>query len=149
MLILNKQDSIYAATKLIKYFKDFGRIDDYFRARKIERVKNIPVPIPGMSIEDDMFQDYDMNPQDMNFKVVQMQTETFDKMLEKVASFSPDNAPGKEMKLIVIETNTNTHVGYIKLGSPLINSNCNRLKSSFRPQPLTRLPSIVNWLNCG
>ena len=43
-------------------------------------------------------------------------------MLEKVASFSPDNAPGKEMKLIVIETNTNTHVGYIKLGSPLINS---------------------------
>ena len=122
MLILNKQDSIYAATKLIKYFKDFGRIDDYFRARKIERVKNIPVPIPGMSIEDDMFQDYDMNPQDMNFKVVQMQTETFDKMLEKVASFSPDNAPGKEMKLIVIETNTNTHVGYIKLGSPLINS---------------------------
>ena len=26
------------------------------------------------------------------------------------------------MKLIVIETNSNTHVGYIKLGSPLINS---------------------------
>ena len=69
-----------------------------------------------------MFQDYNMNPQDMNFKVVQMQTETFDKMLEMVASFSPDNVIVKEMKLIVIETNTNTHVGYIKLGSPLINS---------------------------
>ena len=122
MLILNKQDSIHAATKLIKYFKDFKRIDDYFRARKIERVKNIPVPIPGMSIEDDMFQSYDMHPEDMNFKVVQMQTETFDKMLEKIASFSPDQAPGKEMKLIVKETNTDTHVGYIKLGSPLINS---------------------------
>ena len=122
MLILNKQDSIHAATKLIKYFKDFKRIDDYFRARKIERVKNIPVPIPGMSIEDDMFQSYDMHPEDMNFKVVQMQTETFDKMLEKIASFSPDQAPGKEMKLIIKETNTDTHVGYIKLGSPLINS---------------------------
>ena len=122
MLILNKQDAIYSATKLIKYFKDFNRIDDYFRARKIERVKNIPQALPGMGLEDDMFQAYDMHPQDMNFQVVQMQSQTFDTMLEMVASFSPDQAPGKEMKLIVKETNTNTIVGFIKLGSPLINS---------------------------
>jgi len=122
MLILNKQDSIHAATKLIKYFKDFKRIDDYFRARKIERVKNIPAPLPGFGLEDDMFQAYDMHPEDMNFEIVQMQTQTFDTMLEMIASFSPDNAPGKEMKLIVKETNTNTIVGFIKLGSPLINS---------------------------
>jgi len=122
MLILNKQDSIHAATKLIKYFKDFGRIDDYFRARKIERVKNIPVPIPGMSIEDDMFQSYDMHPEDMNFEIILPSNETFDTMLEMVASFSPDNAPGKMMKIIVKETNTNKVVGFIKLGSPIINS---------------------------
>ncbi len=122
MLILNKQDAIYSATKLIKYFKDFNRIDDYFRARKIERVKNIPQALPGMGLEDDMFQAYDMHPEDMNFQVVQMQSQTFDTMLEMVASFSPDQAPGKEMKLIVKETNTNTIVGFIKLGSPLINS---------------------------
>tara|TARA_R110001592_G_scaffold52601_6_gene161020 strand:- start:484 stop:1596 length:1113 start_codon:yes stop_codon:yes gene_type:complete len=121
-MILNKQDSVYAATKLMMYFKDFGRIDDYFRARKIERVKNIPAPLPGMGLEDDMFQSYDMHPEDMDFKIVQMQTQTFDTMLEKVASFSPDNAPGKEMKLVVMETTTNTIVGFIKLGSPLINS---------------------------
>ncbi len=57
-MILDKQDSIYAATKLMRYFKDFNRIDDYFRARKIERVRDIPAPLPGMSLEDDMFQDY-------------------------------------------------------------------------------------------
>ena len=121
-MILDKQDSIYAATKLMNYFKDFGRIDDYFRARKIERVKNIPAPLPGMSLEDDMFQSYDMHPEDMNFAIVQLPAQTFDTMLEKVASFSPDNAPGKEMKLVVKETTTNTVVGFIKLGSPLINS---------------------------
>ena len=43
-MILNKQDAIYAATKLMKYFEDFNRIDDYFRSRKIERVKDIPIP---------------------------------------------------------------------------------------------------------
>ena len=42
-MILEKQDAVYAATKIMEYFNDFNRIDDYFRARKIERVKNIPV----------------------------------------------------------------------------------------------------------
>ena len=121
-MILEKQDAVYAATKIMEYFNDFNRIDDYFRARKIERVKNIPTPLPGMGLEDDMFQDFNIHPEDMNFSIVQLQSQTFDTMLELVASFSPDNSPGKEMKLGIKETNTNTIVGFIKLGSPLINS---------------------------
>ena len=121
-MILNREDSIYAATKLMKYFRDFNRIDDYFRARKIERVKNIPSPLPGMSMEDDLFQEFDMHPQDMDFKVVQIPTKLFDTLLEKTASFSPDENPGKTLKLVVKETNTNTIVGFIRYGSPLINS---------------------------
>ena len=69
-MILEKQDAIFAATKMMEYFKDFHRIDDYFRARKIERVKNIPTPLPGFGLEDDMFQDFDMHPEDMDFKVI-------------------------------------------------------------------------------
>ena len=121
-MILNREDSIYAATKLMKYFRDFNRIDDYFRARKIERVKNIPSPLPGMSMEDDLFQDFDMHPEDMNFKVVQIPTKLFDTLLEKTASFSPDENPGKTLKVVVKETTTNTIVGFIRYGSPLINS---------------------------
>ena len=121
-MILNKQDSIYAATKVMKYFEDFKRIDDYFRARKIERVKNIPVALPGMGLEDDLFQDFDMHPEDMNFSIIQMQSKTFDTLLEMTASFSPDENPGKTAKYIVKETNTDTVVGFIRFGSPLINS---------------------------
>jgi len=121
-MILNKQDSVYIAMKMMKYFKDFNRIDDYFRSRKIERVKNIPAPLPGMSLEDDMFQDYDLHPEDMNFQVAQIPTELFDTLLEKTASFSPDENPGKTLKLVVKETTTNTIVGFIRYGSPLINS---------------------------
>lgn len=106
----------------MKYFQDFNRIDDYFRARKIERVKDLPTPLPGMGLEDDMFQDYDMSPEDMEFKVVAIPNKTFDAMIEKVASFSPDENPGKTLKLVVQETNTNTIVGFIRFGSPLINS---------------------------
>tara|TARA_Y100001973_G_scaffold71474_1_gene104148 strand:+ start:136 stop:1248 length:1113 start_codon:yes stop_codon:yes gene_type:complete len=121
-MILNKQDAVYAATKLMNYFEDFNRIDDYFRARKIERVKNLPTPLPGMGLEDDMFQDYDMSPEDMNFKIDEIPNQTWDAMLEKIASFSPDNSPGKNTKLVVKETTTGKIVGFIRLGSPLINS---------------------------
>ena len=121
-MILEKQDAIFAATKMMEYFKDFHRIDDYFRARKIERVKDLPTPLPGMGLEDDMFQDYDMSPEAMDFKVVAIPNKTFDAMVEKVASFSPDENPGKTLKLVVQETNTNTIVGFIRFGSPLINS---------------------------
>ena len=119
---LERQEAFDVAHKLIMYFNDFKRIDDYFRSRKIERVKDIPTPLPGFGLEDDMFQNYDMHPEDMNFKVVQMQGKTFDTMLEKVASFSPDENPGKTLKLVVMETTTDTVVGFIRFGSPLINS---------------------------
>ena len=121
-MILEKQDAVYAATRMMEYFKDFNRIDDYFRARKIERVKNIPTPLPGFGMEDDLFQDFDMHPEDMDFSIVQMQNKTYDTLLEMTASFSPDENPGKTAKYIVKETNTNTIVGFIRFGSPLINS---------------------------
>jgi hypothetical protein len=121
-MILSKEDSAFAAMKMIKYFKDFHRIDDYFRARKIERVKDIPVGLPGMSIEDDLFQNFDMHPEDMNFQVAVVPTEVFDTLLEKTASFSPDENPGKTLKVVIKETTTNTIVGFIRYGSPLINS---------------------------
>ena len=114
--------AVKTANIIIDFFSNIDRIDDYFRLRKIERVKDLPVPIPGFGLEDDMFQDYDMYPEDMDIEVAQIDNQTFNAMLEKVASFRPDQAPGKELKLVVKEKNTNTLLGFIKLGSPIINS---------------------------
>ena len=69
-----------------------------------------------------MFQAYDMHPEDMNFAVSTIPNKTWDTMLRNGCIIFTRQAPGKEMKLIVKETNTNTIVGFIKLGSPLINS---------------------------
>ena len=121
---LIKEDAIWAADKLINYFNNFGRIDDYFRTRKLERIKKLPASLPGMGVENDMFQSFDMSPEEMNFDIVLKNDSKFDYdvMLEKTASFCPDENPGKTVKILVIETNTNTVVGFIRLGSPLINS---------------------------
>ena len=119
---IQTESATKTANIIIDFFNNIDRIDDYFRLRKIERVKNLPAPIPGFGLEDDMFQNYDMHPEDMAIEVTQIDNQTFNAMLEKVASFSPDQAPGKELKLVVKEKNTNTLLGFIKLGSPIINS---------------------------
>ena len=118
---LNKEDANFAADKVISYFSNFNRIDDYFRYRKVERLKNIPTSLFG-GPEVDLFSDYNISPEDMNFQICEMPNSYFDDHLEIIASFSPDNAPGKTAKLVIRETNTGKDVGFIKYGSPLINS---------------------------
>ena len=122
MMILSKEDTLYASNILTDYFSSFDRIDDYFRMKKIDRINKIPTPIFGMSWEDELFQSYDMSPQDMEFEIVTPNHSTFNTLLEMTASFTYEDAPGKEVKIIVKEKNTNKIVGFIKLGSPTINS---------------------------
>ena len=121
-MILDEKDTYWAADKLVNYFSDFKRIDDYFRSRKIDRIKKMPTPLFGLGPEDDLFQSFDVHPQDMEFEVVRRTGETFDNLLEMTASFSPDDPPGKNSKLCVQEKNSGKIAGFIKLASPLINA---------------------------
>jgi hypothetical protein len=68
-MILELDDAVYAADQFIDYFSNMGRIDEYLRNIKLERMEQIPTSILGLGPEDDMFDDFDMHPQDMNFKV--------------------------------------------------------------------------------
>ena len=67
-----------SANIIINFFSSINRIDDYFRLRKIERVKNLPAAIPGFDLEDEIFQNYEMSPDDMNIDVTQTDNKTFD-----------------------------------------------------------------------
>jgi len=121
-MILNPEDTLYAYGKIHEAYDGVQRIDDYFRMKKMERINKIPTPLFGMSLEDELFQNFDIDPNDMNFKIVLPDHGTFNTLLEMTASFTYEDAPGKEMKLMIQETTTGTVVGFIKLGSPIINS---------------------------
>ena len=121
-MILTPEDTLYAYGKIQEAYGSINRIDDFFRMKKIERIKEIPPTLFGLSHEDDLFQDFSMHPEDMNFRIVQPDHSKFNTLLEMTASFTYEEAPGKEMKLMVQETTTGTAVGFIKLGSPIINS---------------------------
>ena len=42
-MILDRNDALYAANVFVDYFSNFGRIDDYLRKVKLERMSNYPV----------------------------------------------------------------------------------------------------------
>ena len=107
----------------IDYYKGFDRIDDYLRKVKLERMDSLPTSLPGMGPEDDMFSDFTMHPQDMEFEVRVLSNELFDNYLEITTSHALEKSiPGKTLKWVVYEKNTNKIVGFIRFGSPTINS---------------------------
>jgi len=121
-MILSEKETYWAADKLVNFFNSFNRIDEYFRKRKIERIKKFPTPLFGMGPEDDLFQAWDMHPEDMEFEVVTRTREVFENLLEMTASFTPDDPPARVTKICVQEKNTGKICGFIKLASPLINA---------------------------
>lgn len=122
-MILNREDALYAANVFVDYFSNFGRIDDYLRKVKMERMANYPTALPGMGPHDEMFSDFNMHPEDMEFECRQVDNDKFMYYLEVVTSHAIESSiPGKSMRYIVYEKNTGKMVGFIRLGSPTINS---------------------------
>ena len=47
-MILSEIDAAYAADKFIDYFSNTGRIDEYLRNVKLDRMAQLPMPLFGM-----------------------------------------------------------------------------------------------------
>ena len=133
-MILNREDALYAANVFVDYFSNFGRIDDYLRKVKLERMSNYPTSLPGMGPQDDMFSDFSMHPKDMEFECREVSNEIFVNYLEIVTSHAVEvSVPGKSIKWVVYEKNSGQIAGFIRLGSPTINS---KPRNMFLGKPL-------------
>ena len=148
-MILERTDALHAANVFIDYFANFGRIDDYLRKVKLERMSNYPTSLPGMGPQDDMFDDFTMHPNDMEFECREVSTEVFVNYLEIVTSHAVEvSVPGKSIKWVIYEKNTGKIAGFIRLGSPTINSKprnefLGKPLNSHRTQLLNQLP--LTW----
>ena len=145
-MILNREDALYAANVFVEYFQNFNRIDDYLRRVKLERMSNYPTSLPGMGPQDDMFDDFSMHPQDMEFVCREVSTEIFVNYLEITTSHAVEvSVPGKSIKWVVYEKNTGKIAGFIRLGSPTINS---KPRNEFLGKPLDTLnPEVMKRFN--
>ena len=122
-MLLSKEDAYYAANVFTEFFENFDRIDDYMRQIKMERMDSFPYSLPGMGPESDLFDKFDMHPNDMEFVVGECRQDQFMSYMEITTSAPVESSiPGKQMLWLVKEKNSGMVVGMIRFGSPTINS---------------------------
>ena len=130
-MLLSESDAIYAADRFINYYSRFNRIDDYLRHVKKDRIADRPGYL--FSAEEDMFDSFEMHPNQMDFEIHVVDTSAkmthrynqwmYSEVLNLTASNAVEEAiPGRTHKWIVTETNTKKIVGVVRFGSPTINS---------------------------
>ena len=122
MKTLDKEQAVHCAKIFKDYFGNFSRIDDYMRDQKIASIQSIPSGLPGMTLEEDLFSDFTMSPENMKLQVQEIDNTTWDTCINMISSHSNMvNIPGKNLRLAVKEMTTNKFVGFIRLASPVIN----------------------------
>ena len=117
----------WAADEFIDYFKHFTTIEDYLRHVKQEVLQK---PISLFSMKDEFFNE-DIHPDEMDFEVIfvgdrfnsALSQDYYRSRLTATSSHNiEDNIPGRELRWIVREKRTQKVIGFIRFGSPVINS---------------------------
>ena len=126
-MIISEADATWAADEFINYFGNFTSIEDYLRFVKRELV---PKTNPLMSHEDEFFNE-DISPEEMEFEIRfigdrfpnSLPQDHYKNLLAAVSSHNNEsNIPGRELRWMIYEKRTQKIVGFIRFGSPTINS---------------------------
>ena len=126
-MIISEADATWAADEFINYFGNFTSIEDYLRFVKRELV---PKTNPLMSHEDEFFNE-DISPEEMEFEIRfigdrfpnSLPQDHYKNLLAAVSSHNNEsNIPGRELRWMVYEKRTQKIIGFIRFGSPTINS---------------------------
>lgn len=117
---LTKDDAVHCAKVFQDYFGNFHRVDEYMRDQKLASLSGLSSN-PLFPLEDDLFSDFTMHPNDMDFEVLEIPQETWETLLNITSSHINISPVGRQIRLAVKEKNTGKFVGFIRLGSPVIN----------------------------
>ena len=126
-MIISNDDAVWAADEFIKYFSQMGNIEDYLRFVKKEVIKSTSSLAP---LHDEFFNE-DIHPQEMEFDIKfvgarfqqSVPQEHYGNLLRAVSSHNTEsNIPGRELRWMIFEKKTQSCLGFIRFGSPTINS---------------------------
>ena len=118
-MMLTKEDAMHCAKVFHDYFGNFDRIDQYMRDQKLNSLAEIPTSL--FPPEEDLFSDFTMHPNDMDIEVCEIPGETWETLLAITSSHVNIAPVGRNIRLAVRERNTGKYLGFIRLGSPVIN----------------------------
>tara|TARA_B100001564_G_C20651643_1_gene677144 strand:+ start:258 stop:1373 length:1116 start_codon:yes stop_codon:yes gene_type:complete len=137
-MIVSEEVAQWAADEFINYFSHFTNIEDYLRFVKKEVISSSSSLV---SLEDEFFNE-DIHPQDMEFDIKfvgnrfqgGVPQEHYVNLLRAVSSHNNEsNIPGRELRWMIFEKNTKKVLGFIRFGSPTINSKPRNLWLGHQP----------------
>ena len=124
-MLLTVDDARYVAKLFKDYYCQFETIQDY----QLECLKDREILNTGrlFSDSDEIFDNFDMSPSDMEFKIHSVDTmrenhaldQKFSSLLELTGSNNIERSiPGRKLRWLVQEKNSGKYVGMIRMGSP-------------------------------
>ena len=126
-MIIPEADAEWAADEFIDYFGHFTSIEDYLRYVKREIVTETN---PLTSLKDEFFNE-DIHPEEMEFDIKfigsrfnqSLPQDHYNNLLKAVSTHNNEsNIPGRELRWMVYEKRSQQVLGFIRFGSPTINS---------------------------
>jgi hypothetical protein len=141
---MNKEQAIHCSKVFSDYFDKFERIDDYMRDEKLNSLSTRPKSLFGMGPEEDLFSDFSMSPNDMDFEIVELPADRWSGYLDIISSHNNLSSPGRNLRLAVLEKKTQKWVGFIRIGSPTIMM---KPRNDLLGQVITNLPETTKSFN--
>jgi hypothetical protein len=141
---MNKEQAIHCSKVFSDYFDKFERIDDYMRDEKLNSLSTRPAALFGMGPEEDLFSDFTMSPNDMDFEILELPADRWSGYLDIISSHNNLSSPGRNLRLAVLEKKTQKWVGFIRIGSPTIMM---KPRNELLGQVITNLPETTKSFN--
>jgi hypothetical protein len=117
-MIISRENGLYCAKAFHDYFSNIGSTEEYMRDEKLKNVADMPSSL--FPIEDDLFSDFTMHPNDMDIEVCEIPNDVWEPLLAITSSHINKSPVGKNIQLAVREKNSGKILGFIRLGSPVI-----------------------------
>lgn len=125
---ITEQEAIKIYDILMNFYDKFETLEDYamFRKKEFNAGFSTRINLFGDPIySDKMFSDYSIEPNDMNFSIHRVKgpkdNQIYNTLINLTTSFVSGPVPGREIAFLIMETNTNKIIGFIRLNSPTLN----------------------------
>ena len=98
-MILTREQALHVSGVFKDYFSNIGSTEEYMRDEKLKNIATLPSTL--FPIEDDLFSDFTMHPNDMDIEVCEIPNDQFETLLAITSSHINKSPVGKNIQLAV------------------------------------------------
>ena len=113
---LTEEETLSIRDKFVNFYQNLDTIQDYFLERKKEKI----VGIDHSKYIGNMFNDFSVEPKDMNFEIEVIDGKMFTPTTQIITSLPLESQIGRQIMMGIKETNSNKYVGFIRMASPVL-----------------------------